>query len=168
MAYALAESQARETAVYLLSNVPGLPPIVQAIHIFGIAVVMASIVMIDLRFLGLAVPTQRTSEMIRRLMPWLWWALLSNAATGAVFVIARPLRYFYNPIAAWKLTFLLPAVGLALLVHRLDAWRPGYWEQSRGRRITARLLAVLSLCLWIGVMLAGRWIAYSDYLYYYE
>ena len=86
LAYALEDSPARELAVYLLGNVPGLPPIIQSLHIMGIAVVMASIVMVNLKFLGLAVPGQNVSEMIGRLMPWAWWALLLNAVTGSVFV----------------------------------------------------------------------------------
>ena len=72
LASALSDSQAREVAVYLLGNVPGLPPIAQSLHILGIAVVMASIVMVDLKFLGLALPSQNVSEMILRLMPWTW------------------------------------------------------------------------------------------------
>ena len=147
LANALAESQARELSVYLLGNVPGLPPIVQSFHILGIAVVMASIVMVDLRFLGLAVPSQNIGEMVRRLMPWTWWALLLNAATGSVFVIARPLRYFYNPIFAWKLTFLLPAIALALIVYRLSLRDSGYWESSRGHRIAGRFIAGMSIAL---------------------
>ena len=168
LASALAESQAREVAVYLLGNVPGLPPIAQSVHILGIAVVMASIVMIDLKFLGLAVPTQNVSEMIRRLMPWTWWALSLNAVTGLLFVLARPNRYFYNPVAGWKFSMLVPAVALAFIVHWLSTREAGYWERSPGRRISARIIAVMSLVLWTGVVLAGRWIAYSEYLFFYE
>ena len=168
LASALAESQARETAVYLLGNVPGLPPIAQSLHILGIAVVMASIVMVDLKFLGLAVPSQNVSEMIRRLMPWTWWALLGNAVTGLLFVVARPNRYFFNPVVGWKFSMLVPAVALAFVVHRLNTREAGYWEQSSGRRISARVIAAVSLVLWIGVVLAGRWIAYSEYLFFYE
>ena len=168
LASALAESQAREAAVYLLGNVPGLPPIAQSLHILGIAVVMASIVMVDLRFLGLAVPSQNVSEMIRRLMPWTWWALLLNAMTGLLFVVARPFRYFFNPVVGWKLSLLVPAVVLAFIVHRLNTREAGYWEQSSGRRLSARVIAAVSLVLWTGVVLAGRWIAYSDYLFFYE
>ena len=164
----LAGSQAQETAVYLLGNVPGLPPIAQALHILGISVVMASIVMVDLRFLGLAVPSQDVSEMIRRLMPWTWWALLANATTGLLFVFARPNRYFFNPVAEWKFSMLVPAVALAFVVHRLSTREAGYWEQSSKRRLAARVIAVVSLALWVGVVLAGRWIAYSDYLFFYE
>ena len=168
LASALAESQAREAAVYLLGNVPGLPPIAQSVHILGIAVVMASIVMVDLKFLGLAVPSQNVSEMIRRLMPWTWWALLLNAVTGLLFVVARPNRYFFNPVVGWKFSMLVPAVALAFIVHRLNTREAGYWEQSSGRRISARVIAAVSLVLWIGVVLAGRWIAYSEYLFFYE
>ena len=168
VASALVESQARKVAVYLLGNVPGLPPIAQSLHILGIAVVMGSIVMVDLKLLGLAVPTQNVSEMIRRLMPWTWWALSLNAVTGLLFVLARPNRYFYNPVAGWKFSMLVPAVALAFIVHWLSTREAGYWERSPGRRISARIIAVMSLVLWTGVVLAGRWIAYSEYLFFYE
>lgn len=167
-AYALAESRPRELAVYLLGNVPGLPPIVQTVHILGIAVVMASVVMIDLRFLGIAVKTQSPSEMIGRLMPWMWVALASNLLTGMVFVVARPLRYYFNPIFSIKLSLLAPAVGLALVLHRLSLREADYWERSPRRLVWARVIAVMSLILWTGVILAGRWIAYSDYIFFVE
>ena len=168
VARALAESQASEVAVYLLGNVPGLPPIAQALHILGIAVVMGSIVMVDLKFLGLAVPSQNVSEMIRRLMPWIWWALPLNAVTGLLFVVARPFRYFFNPVFGIKFSLLVPAVVLAFVVYRLSKREAGYWELTSVRRVSARVIAAVSLVLWIGVVLAGRWIAYSDYFFFYE
>ena len=118
LAYALEDSPVRELAVYLLGNVPGLPPIVQSLHIMGIAAVMASIVMVNLKFLGLAVPSQNVSEMIGRLMPWTWWALLLNAVPGGIFVVARPARYFLNPVFGIKFSLLFPALVLAFVVHR--------------------------------------------------
>ena len=168
LAAALAQSQAREIAVYLLGNVPGLPPIVQSLHILGISVVMGSIVMVDLKFLGVALPSQNVDEMIRRLMPWTWWALLLNAVTGLLFVVARPGRYFLNPVFGLKFSMLIPTVLLALVVYRLSMGEAGYWQRSLGRRISARVIAAASLLLWIGVILAGRWIAYSEYLFFYE
>ena len=164
----IAESQAREMAIYLLSNVPGFPPITQAIHILGVAAVMASTVMIDLRMLGIAVPSQKLGEMIRRLMPFTWWALLSNVITGMPLLLARPQRYLYNPVFGWKLAFLLPAVLLALVVHLRNRRDEGYWEQSTNRRRLGKAIAVLSLVSWLGVVMAGRWIAYSDYLFWPE
>ena len=153
-------------ALYLLRNVWGFPPFIQTVHILGITCVMASIVIIDLRILGLAVRSQNLSEMTRRLMPWLWCALASNLVSGGVFVLARPARYFNNPVFGWKFTFMLPAIALTLLFHLLSRRQENYWSLTRQRVIASRLIALASLCLWIMVAMAGRWIAYSEYIYF--
>jgi hypothetical protein len=140
--------------LYLLSNVPGFPPIVQTIHLLSIAAVMGSVVMIDLKVLGLALPSQSTAELVRRLLPWTWFALPLLALSGLVFVFAQPHRYFANPIFQIKFALLVPAIATAAAFHR----RP---EAEGG---LAKVLAALSLFLWIGVVMAGRWIAYVDYL----
>ena len=129
----LTESRAQEFSVYLLGNVPGLPPIAQSLHILGIAVVMSSTVMINLRFLGLAVPSQNVSAMIHRLMPWTFWALSVNAITGLLFVVARPNRYFYDAefagvpqVFSWKFSCLVPAIALATVIFWLNRREPGF------------------------------------------
>ena len=164
LAQALAESPTREWSTWLLGNVPGLPPISQSFHILGIAAVVGSIVMIDLRFLGLALRNQDVSEMIRRLLPWTWCALAVNLATGLLFVLARPIRYFYNPVATFKFSLLIVAAGLAFAVWWMNRSEHGYWERTAERLLAARVIAVVSLAAWIGVMLGGRWIAYSEYI----
>ena len=167
-AYALADSRAQELAVYLLGNVPGLPPIAQSLHILGIAAVIGSSMFLNLRILGIAVPTQNISEMIQRLMPWTWCALIVNALSGSLFVVARPLRYYFNPVFAIKFSLLVPALVLAFVIHWLSRREPGYWERSLGRRFSLGAIALVSLVLWVGVVLAGRWIAYSEYLFFPE
>jgi hypothetical protein len=165
LAGALAESPARTLAVYLLGNVPGFPPIVQTCHILSIAAIMGSIVLIDLKVLGLALPSQTTGDLVRRLMPWTWSALPVLAVSGLVFILARPRSYVVNPVFRAKFLMLLPAVVLAVVFARLAAREEEFWDRSRPRRIAARVIALLSLTLWTGVVLAGRWIAYADYLF---
>jgi hypothetical protein len=85
-----------------------------------------------------------------------------------VFILARPHRYFLNPVVGLKFGMLVPAVAMAAVFHRLSA--PGSADNcsSKGvldRRALARTMAAASLILWIGVVLAGRWIAYADYLF---
>ena len=175
LATAIAEGPLREWAIALLSNVPGLPPISQTLHILGIAVVMASAVLIDLRILGLALPSQPVGQMIRRLGPWVWWALALNFVTGLPFILARPYRYFLNPVFGWKIGFLIPALLLVLLMQRLNssASQPDsgpdrdFWDDP-SRRLWTRAVAFFSLVLWLGVIFSGRWIAYSDYLFWTE
>jgi cytochrome bd-type quinol oxidase subunit 2 len=146
-----------DTVVYLLSNVPGLPPIVQTFHLLGIAVIMSSVVLLDLRILGLALPSQDVQELTRRVMPWVWWTLPVMLLSGSMFVFARPRRYFTNPIFGLKFALLVPAIALAVVLHLVSVRKP----DARGTKV----IAAVSLLLWIGVVLAGRWIAYVDYLF---
>ena len=153
-------------ALWALSTIPGFPPIIQTVHILGIAAVMGSVVLLDLRILGLAVPSQGISEMTDRLMPWLWCALASNLVSGAFFLFGRPLRYFNNPVFGWKVSFLIPAVLITLFFHLMHRRQEGYWEQDSRHLWSARAIALMSLILWIMVAMAGRWIAYSEYIYF--
>lgn len=146
-----------DTVVYLLSNVPGLPPIVQTFHLLGIAVIMSSVVLLDLRILGLALPSQDVQELTRRVMPWVWWTLPVMLLSGSMFVFARPRRYFTNPIFGLKFALLVPAIALAAVLHFVSVRKPDSWS--------TKVVAALSLLLWVGVVLAGRWIAYVDYLF---
>ncbi|MBL4821165.1 MAG: hypothetical protein JKY98_09295 [Gammaproteobacteria bacterium] len=166
LAELISDSIFQEASLFLLRTVPGFPPIIQTVHILGIAVVMGSIVMLNLRVLGLAVPSQNISEMTQRLMPWLWSALVINAISGSVFLFARPNRYLNNPVFGWKFTFLIPAILLTLFFHYMSRQQPDFWNSSRQRALTAKIIALLSLVLWIMVPMAGRWIAYSEYIYF--
>ena len=146
-----------DTVVYLLSNVPGLPPIVQTFHLLGIAVIMSSVVLLDLRILGLALPSQEVHELTRRVMPWVWWTLPVMLLSGSMFVFARPRRYFTNPIFGLKFALLVPAIALAAVLHFVSVRKPD--------ALGTKVIAAVSLLLWVGVVLAGRWIAYVDYLF---
>lgn len=162
---ALAASPINKLAAYLLREVPGFPPVVQTVHILSVAAIMGSVVLIDLRVLGLALPSQSTTELVRRLMPWTWWALPVLAVSGLVQVCARPTRYLFNPVFGLKFAMLAPAIVLAVVFQRGSAKDASFWEQSRGRRASARTIAAFSLLLWIAVVMAGRWIAYANYLF---
>lgn len=165
LARELVGSPPNRLALYLLGNVPGFPPMVQTVHLLSIAAVMGSIVFINLRVLGLALPSQSAGELTRRLMPWTWCALPFLAMSGLVFIFARPVRYLSNPVVAVKFSLLVPAVILAVLFHRASARDENFWERSPWRRASSKAIAAVSLVLWIGVVMAGRWIAYSEYLF---
>ncbi len=165
LAAAIEGSSLQAGALWALRSIPGFPPIIQTVHILGIAAVMGSAVMINLRILGLALPSQEISEMNQRLSPWLWWALASNLVSGGFFLFARPYRYFDNPVFLWKLGFLLPAIVLSLMLWRTIRIQSARYSQSRVP-LHSKLMALLCLGLWLMTAMAGRWIAYAEYLFY--
>lgn len=165
---ALSETPLHTAALYLLGQVPGFPPLIQTLHILGVSAIMGSIVLIDLKILGLALPGQSAGELVRRLMPWTWWALPTLAVSGLVFVFAQPHRYFANPVFGLKFAMLAPALLLTAVRQRATVRDPQQWNRSLSPRRSAKLVAALSLLLWVGVVTAGRWIAYADYLFEME
>lgn len=165
LARSLVGTPINKFALYLMTDVPGFGPIVQTVHLLAIAAVMGSIVLIDLRVLGLALPSQSSTELTRRLMPWTWGAFPFLAVSGLVSLFARPNRYLVNPVFGMKFAMLAPAVILGVVFHRATVKDASFWERSPGRRRLAKTVAALSLLLWIGVAMAGRWIAYADYLF---
>ncbi|ALO46265.1 DUF6644 family protein [Pseudohongiella spirulinae] len=154
-------SSLREFSTEMLRSIPGLPPILQTIHLLGLVMLMASVVMICLRVLNIAARRQQLQELGLRLQPWFYWSLPVMLFSALPFFLARPQRYIYNPIFAIKLVALLVALlaSISLLRHlrRLSSEAPG---------ITARLMAVCALLSWLLTALAGRWIAYVDYIFW--
>lgn len=161
----LANSPAREFSAGLLSSIPGLPPILQTLHLLSIVAIMASIVVIDLRILGLAVPSQQLDEMIIRLRAWTMWGVIGAMMSGILFVLARPNRYLLNPVFQIKFILLIGVLILTVCFYRWSAKNPFSHESVNNIGI-AKGVAVVSLLMWIGVIMAGRWIAYSEYLFW--
>jgi hypothetical protein len=77
-----------------------------------------------------------------------------------VLIIAEPARALQNPVFLLKMSLLVAVIGITLACQiplRKDA---RFWEVSQGRRRAAQAIAALSIPFWIGIVFAGRWIAY--------
>jgi hypothetical protein len=146
-------SQAIQTTEWVI-------PAVQTVHIIAVATVITSILMVDLRLMGVAGRNQPIAAIANRYLPPVWYALPVLLATGATLIIAEPSRSLQNWVFILKMCLLLLAAGVTLacqLPLRRDA---GYWDESASRRRQVRLMGFLSLPIWIAVLFAGRWIAY--------
>jgi len=136
-------------------------PAVQTLHILAIAAVMGAMLFFNLRLLGLRgtdVPLARASK---RFVPVIWTAVLVLFATGVVMIVAEPGRSLPNPVFQLKMALLLAALVLTFALVRPLGRSPGYWSDSAARGWVARLGAISSLGLWVAILFAGRWIAYT-------
>src|SRR5579863_4330242 len=89
-------------------------PTVQSIHIVGIAVVMGSVFMIDLRILGWAGMDQTLRQTTSRFGPWLTGSLCLLLVTGVLMVIGEPVRELVT-FSFW-LKMCLVAVGTLIAI----------------------------------------------------
>ena len=145
-----------------IQNVAWIIPTVQVIHITGIAVVIASVFMVDLRLLSVIGKGQPTAAYASRFLPWIWCTLPILLLSGAILIIGEPARSLENPAFQLKMCMLIAAIIVTTILHRPIGKEPAYWELTGGRKLTAKAIAVISICLWVSIIFAGRWIAYMN------
>lgn len=133
-------------------------PLSQSLHILGIAIVMIAVGMLNLQLLGFRVTRQSFAEHTARWMPWIWTGMAILLVTGLVQTIAEPTREIMN--YTFRIKMIMLAIVLAITVaYRWQVKKdPNYW--SGERQTLARSLASLSLVLWLGIVAAGRLVAY--------
>jgi hypothetical protein len=135
-------------------------PLVQTVHILAIAAVASSVLMIDLRLIGVFWADRPMREVSSRFLPLVWWPLLILLATGAIMIIGEPARSLKNPAFQLKMTLLVAAVIVTGLFQLLQRRNPAFGDLRSGSRATAAAVAVVSMLLWSAIVFAGRWIAY--------
>jgi hypothetical protein len=143
-----------------IQTVEWIIPAVQTIHILAVAAVMSSVLMVDLKMIGVIARDQPLAAVIARFLPFIWWALPVLLLTGATLIIAEPARALENPIFVLKMTLLLAAVAITLACQLPLRKNTAFWEFPARRRRAATAIALVSLPLWVGIVFAGRWIAY--------
>jgi uncharacterized membrane protein len=146
----------------LIKNVQWIIPTVQTIHILSIAIVMSSVSMVDLHLLGIISRTQPLAAVAHRFLPWIWWTLIVLLLSGSTLIIGEPKRSLENPAFILKMSMVCTVLVLTGVFQRGLGRDAQFWEKSPGRRVGGRVIAVVSLALWIGIVFAGRWIAYID------
>jgi|SRR5450631_4266011 hypothetical protein len=135
-------------------------PVVQTIHILSVSIVVASMAMLDLRLIGLGLSRHSIASLAYRFMPWTWGALVLLLLSGTVLIIGEPERSLGNWVFQLKMSLLLLAVFASLIFTRGLREDRGSWERSPNQRMASRVLGVLLLMLWVGIVVCGRWIAY--------
>ena len=148
-------------SVYIQEHNAWAIPTIQSIHIVGIAMVMGSVLMIDLRILGWAGMDQTLRQTTRRFGPWLTGSLWLLLATGILMVIGEPVRELVT-FSFW-LKMALVAVGtvVAAIFQAALERHEQPWEETLVHRPSIRGLAILTVLIWAGIIVLGRLIAYD-------
>jgi len=129
-------------------------PTFESIHFFGLAMMIGSVGLFDLRLMGMA--RQLSPAAVHRLIPWGLTGFALCLFTGIGFLCGTPDQYLYNEAFWWKVAFLLTA-GLNAGIFYLSVFRDVRNLPAGAQApLAARLIGFISLACWIGVMVAGR------------
>jgi uncharacterized membrane protein len=124
---------------------------VEIIHYFSMFILVGSMVIVDLRILGLVGRRQDATQLADRLFPWIWGSLALNFVSGFVMFAGSATAYYRNDIFYDKMGVVLLAIVANLIVQQ----KVGQWNQQPAMPASAKFLAVLSIGLWVGAIIAG-------------
>ncbi len=136
-------------------------PLLEAVHVIGLALVFGTIAIIDLRLLGVASSGRSFNRMASDIMPWTWAAFAVTALTGALMFITNATVYFQNAYFRAKMLLLLGA-AVNVLVFELTARRTiRQWDRAPSAPPVGKAVATASLVIWVAVIVAGRMIGFT-------
>lgn len=133
-------------------------PLVNTLHLLGLVMLVGGIGVVDLRVAGLwrALPI---APLSRALTPVAIVGLVVMVASGIVLFAADGRALAASDIFSRKLVLITLALANAVAFRWMWGDRIGGW--SRAAPVAARLMAVLSILLWLAAGAMGRWIAYG-------
>ncbi len=128
--------------------------LLEIIHLIGLALLIGTILMVDLSLLGLGIGRQPVSRTARELNLFTVMGLIIMLASGPLILCSEAVRCYKTPAFWVKMALLAIAITFHFTIHRRVTL-----AEPPEPHLNARLVASLSLALWFGVALAGKGIA---------
>ena len=133
---------------------PYIWPTLESIHFVSLCVLIGSLLVVDLRLIGLF--REPCAGMVRTSIRLSLLAFAVNLSTGVLFFFGYTAKYVGNPAFELKLALILLAGLNALYFH----WRLRPVVASNAVTPASVVVGVVSLMLWSGVIVCGRMITF--------
>ena len=128
-------------------------PLTECFHITSFALSIGTIMLVDLRLLGLAWKNQTSAQLLKDTSLWTFAGLVIVIISGLLIFSSDPIRYLYNGGFQYKMLALLLGIVFNYTIHRKVAL-------SNPSPLAAKLVGAISLILWILVPFGGIWISF--------
>ena len=135
-------------------------PAIETVHLLGMAALVGTIGVLDLRLLGWVARRQPVSEMAGRLIPWAWAGFVVQAITGALLFSSEAVKIYGNPAFRLKMLLLLLAGLQAVIFQTVISGKLAAWDERPSLPMLAKVAGLSSILLWIAIVTAGRFIGF--------
>jgi hypothetical protein len=134
-------------------------PLLESVHVMALGLVFGTIMIVDLRILGIAGRERAYPRVAGDLLKWTWGAFALAVLTGSLMFTTNARVYVDNTFFRVKFA-LMALAGLNMLVFQLGVGRKGAsWTGPAPG--TARAAALVSLALWLAVIGMGRAVGFT-------
>jgi len=121
-------------------------PLDQAIHLVFLALFAGSILILDIRLLGLGMREQTVAKIARDSWPWVIVGFLGLVATGIPQLIQNAMREYYSEFF-WIKMYVLPiALIYTITVRRMVSQA----DEGRVNPGVQKIVGLVSILLWFG------------------
>jgi Family of unknown function (DUF6644) len=129
--------------------------VLEMVHLAGLAILLGTLVVIDLRLFGCGMRNMSTSQLARELKGWMRIGMVTVLGSGVLLFFGEPMKLYGSPSFLVKMVLLFFALLLQLtLFRKITA------EGAGSGSAASTVIGTLSLALWMGVGLAGRAIGF--------
>ena len=137
-----------------LNNTEWAFPLAECFHIPAVALSIGTITLVDLRLLGVALPGENPAKLLKDTQPYTLIGLIIVVLSGFILYLSQTAIYLANASFYFKIIVLLIAIIYNYTIHSKVASSPNV---SPG---VAKLVAAISLALWVAVVFGGIFIAF--------
>lgn len=130
-------------------------PVLEAIHLVGLAVLGGALLVVDLRLLGVGLQGSTIDKIQRHARPWLLLGVAVLLGTGIPLFLSEAIKCYYNTSFWVKITTLPFALVFTLGIRERFAHRAMYTSAY------SQWVGSADLLLWFVVAAGGRWIGFS-------
>ena len=134
---------------------------IEVVHVFAISLVIGTIMIVDLRLLGIASTKRPFAELSRQVLPFTWAAFVVAVMAGLLLFVSRAADYFVNT-AFWIKMLLIVLAGINMMIFEFITVRDVQkWNINSTPPPPARLAGGISITCWVLVAVLGRLIAFN-------
>jgi hypothetical protein len=150
MLLSLCESLEQVPWIRTINSTAWMISIVWLIHYLGVFLMVGTIVFLDLRILGFAGKGHNVAQLAGGLLPWTWTGLGMVVLSGSLMFAGQATTFYSAPFFRIKIAWLVLALFCLVAQRKMPRW-----DQMQDLPRGAKWLAMASLVLWIGAILAS-------------
>jgi hypothetical protein len=135
--------------------------LLEGTHLLGLILFVGTILVVDLRLLGVIFRRTRISVISDTILPLTVFGFAFVVATGLALLFAKPLLYYHSIWFRLKMILLALAMLNILVFHSRIQKSQGAWVAEPGPPGKVRAASALSRLSWCAVIICGRFIAYD-------
>ena len=135
-------------------------PIIEGSHIMALSFSVGMIMILDMRLLRISFRSETVSSIMEQLMPFTLAGFAVEMLTGVLLFLTQAVKAYGNPFFRVKMLLLVLA-GINALYYQVKYYpKMAEWDRT-ATPFGVRIIAVMSLALWAGVIACGRTMAYE-------